>query len=351
VTIPDHFTIDIELTNRCNADCYFCPRAATPDQGLMTPETFEAALARAVEFEAVAKERTGRDVWVSLCGLGEPLINKHAVDFARAVVDAGLLCTVSSNGSLLDETKARALIDAGVKRFDINVGEKDDEYEAIYKLPWQRTLDNLLRFRELAEGRSAVNIILVDHRNDPAHIETMRSFWSGHGFTNFFAFPLINRGGSLPLDHMYFSERSEPAEARVILEERGGAPECVWPFTSQFIGFDGRYFLCCSDWEKRVPFSSVFDRSLIDIFGPKLDYTRNRGPLCTTCNGDSVNYIADRIRAVAEDPMMAFVGPEWQADQLIADRDETLGLLEQLSPGVTDRKLGAGRVTIPVRAI
>ena len=178
MTIPDHFTIDIELTNRCNADCYFCPRAATPDQGLMTPETFEAALARAVEFEAVAKERTGRDVWVSLCGLGEPLINKHAVDFARAVVDAGLLCTVSSNGSLLDETKARALIDAGVKRFDINVGEKDDEYEAIYKLPWQRTLDNLLRFRELAEGRSAVNIILVDHRNDPAHIETMRSFWS-----------------------------------------------------------------------------------------------------------------------------------------------------------------------------
>ena len=32
--------VDIEPTNRCNAKCYFCPRDATPHQGLMTPEVF-----------------------------------------------------------------------------------------------------------------------------------------------------------------------------------------------------------------------------------------------------------------------------------------------------------------------
>ena len=43
-------TVDIELTNRCNAKCYFCPRDQTPHQGLMTPEVFDQALARAIEF-------------------------------------------------------------------------------------------------------------------------------------------------------------------------------------------------------------------------------------------------------------------------------------------------------------
>ena len=44
------FTIDIELTNRCNAKCHFCPRDQTPHQGLMSPEVFEQALHRAVEY-------------------------------------------------------------------------------------------------------------------------------------------------------------------------------------------------------------------------------------------------------------------------------------------------------------
>ncbi len=40
-------TIDIEITNRCNATCHFCPRDATPHQGIMSVETFDKALARA----------------------------------------------------------------------------------------------------------------------------------------------------------------------------------------------------------------------------------------------------------------------------------------------------------------
>ncbi len=64
-------TIDIELTNRCNAKCYFCPRDQTPHQGLMSAEVFDQALVRAIEFREACKELHGRDdVRISLCGLG-----------------------------------------------------------------------------------------------------------------------------------------------------------------------------------------------------------------------------------------------------------------------------------------
>ena len=47
--------IDVELTNRCNARCGFCPRDATPHQGVMTVETFRQTLARVVEVRDQAR--------------------------------------------------------------------------------------------------------------------------------------------------------------------------------------------------------------------------------------------------------------------------------------------------------
>ncbi len=68
-------TIDIEITNRCNATCHFCPRDATPHQGIMDVDTFDRSLARAVEYRTVVNDVSGLELTVSLCGLGEPLPN------------------------------------------------------------------------------------------------------------------------------------------------------------------------------------------------------------------------------------------------------------------------------------
>ena len=75
------FSIDIEPTNRCNAKCHFCPRDQTPHQGLMSPEVFSQSLLRAAEYRDLALEKLGEDVDISLCGLGEPLLNRHTPEF------------------------------------------------------------------------------------------------------------------------------------------------------------------------------------------------------------------------------------------------------------------------------
>ena len=54
------FVIDMEVTNRCNAKCHFCPRDRTPHQGLMSPEVFEAGLQRAVEYRSSGRRPGGR---------------------------------------------------------------------------------------------------------------------------------------------------------------------------------------------------------------------------------------------------------------------------------------------------
>ena len=49
---------------------------------------------------------------------------------------------------------------------------------------------------------------------------------------------------------------------------------CGAPFGYLFIGYDGQYYLCCSDWKKETPMGSVFDESFLSVTEKKLRVRR-----------------------------------------------------------------------------
>lgn len=295
-----YLTIDIEVTNRCNATCHFCPRDATPHQGIMDVETFDRSLARAVEYREVVKNVSGLPVTVSLCGLGEPLINRNLVSYVQKVKAEGFKCSMSSNGALLTEEKAHALLDAGLDEIYINVSDIDEEYDRIYNLPFETTCKHITRFAELAEGRCTPVIILVDHREDRDHILAMEAFWRERGLKNFHDYSVINRGGALFVEHMQFEQYSEMVKARNDLTDGGAQPLCGAPWGFLFIGYDGNYYLCCSDWRKQASLGSVFDHSFLQVTRQKLAMVVSREPVCKTCNHDPVNMLTEELRALKD---------------------------------------------------
>jgi len=349
MTLPTTLTIDIEPTNRCNAECYFCPRDQTPHQGLMSPETFSAALARAVELRERLGSDSGHDLQVNLCGLGEPLLNRHTPDFVRQIKQAGFVCNMASNASLLDERRAEALLEAGLDEIDVNVGELGADYDDIYKVSWEKTYENLMRFADLSAGACAVRIILVDHREDPEHLATVEAFWRDAGFDSFHTFPLINRGGSLHRDDYDFSKRSDLDAARELLDAAGGEAICSLPFVSMIVGYDGIYYLCCSDWKKELDLGSVHDVSLIDVLRRKLEFTLNRDSLCDQCSLDPLNRIASTIEASKSGRN---VGLQWVVRETATDGAalrRLLGGLDSQLLSVQARPQPSGRRLIPVR--
>jgi MoaA/NifB/PqqE/SkfB family radical SAM enzyme len=292
-------TVDMEVTNRCNAKCHFCPRDRTPHQGLMTPAVFGKALERATEYRTMVADLPNPDVEISLCGLGEPLLNRDVVDYVRQARAAGFFVKMSSNGSLLEERRSAALLDAGLQQILINVGEEGDDYEAVYHLPFERTLENVVRFNEMATGICKVTMVIVDHRGDPDHVARMRQYWSDRGIEHAVTYEIMNRGGSLFVEHMQYGLYPEQAEAAARLERQLGGGLCAAPFLYLFVGYDGQYYLCCADWEKQAPIASIFDQSFIDIVGQKVAHLRTREPVCKTCNLDPLNRLTDEIRAEA----------------------------------------------------
>jgi MoaA/NifB/PqqE/SkfB family radical SAM enzyme len=329
-----HTRVDIELTNRCNAKCDFCPRDQTPHQGLMTPEIFEKTLERAIEYRALVREILGADLSVSLCGLGEPLLNKFAPSAVQRVREEEFRVGMSSNGALLDERRGRALLDAGLQEIFLNVGDRDDDYEATYALPFERTRENVVRFLEMAGDECKVWMVLVDHRRDPAHQAEMKAYWQSFGFTLFQEFSVMNRGGALFVDHMQFESYPELASARELLSHGDKVPICAAPFAYLFVGYDGNHYLCCSDWKKEVPLGTVFDRSFRDVIGDKLRHVAVRQPICRTCNLDPINHLTEELRSVAQGEADASsIAPLVESMQQV--NGEAYATLERLEPGVT----------------
>lgn len=322
-------TIDIEITNRCNATCHFCPRDATPHQGIMDVETFDKSLQRAVEYREVVKEVSGLPVVVSLCGLGEPLINRNAVSFVEKVKAEGFKCSMSSNGALLTEDKARALLDAGLDEIYINISDIHEEYEKVYNLPFDKSCENITRFAELAQGRCTPIIILVDHHNSRDHLKEMEKFWRARGLKNFHDYSVINRGGALFVEHMQFEQYSEMVRARRELTEGDVQPLCGAPWGFLFIGYDGNYYLCCSDWRKQASLGSVFDYSFLQVTRQKLAMVLSREPVCKTCNHDPINMLTDELRALGRGEVTEKEVDELRQSlrQVSRDIDQALGNL------------------------
>ena len=131
------------------------------------------------------------------------------------------------------------------------------------------------------------------------------------------------------------------------VEPRAGAPLCGAPFGYLFIGYDGQYYLCCSDWKKETPMGSVFDESFHSVTAKKLAYVTSREPVCKTCNLDPLNMLTEELRAVnggGRDKVDAMV------ESVVTHNAYVHGVLSKLGVSPTDAAPPPRR-TIPLRAI
>ena len=123
-------------------------------------------------------------------------------------------------------------------------------------------------------------------------------YWRKFGVKRFFAYDVINRGGALFVDHMQYEAMPQLARAQQMVADEGITPRCGAPFGYLFIGYDGQYYLCCSDWKKETPMGSIFDLSFRDVVAAKVAYVTSRTPVCRTCNIDPVNRLTEELAAL-----------------------------------------------------
>jgi MoaA/NifB/PqqE/SkfB family radical SAM enzyme len=102
-----------ETTRNCNLACVHCRASAT-----MGPHEGELGTAEALGILDQIAE-VGKPI-IILTG-GEPLLRSDIFDIARYGTDLGMRMVMALNGTLITETVARQLVEAGIQRISVSL--------------------------------------------------------------------------------------------------------------------------------------------------------------------------------------------------------------------------------------
>lgn len=153
--------VSLEVTHLCNLRCSFCEShgslQATPiterreyvgGRHTMSPDTV-AALCRSLARMHVAR--------VELSGKGDPIAHPQLAAIVRIIKEAGLICSLVTNGTLAQPDLAATLVETRLDRLNVSLNAASREvYERIAgKDLWEQAIGFL---REVLERRRAAGV-------------------------------------------------------------------------------------------------------------------------------------------------------------------------------------------------
>ncbi|MEW5984936.1 MAG: radical SAM/SPASM domain-containing protein [Acidobacteriota bacterium] len=236
--------VQIESTNICNAKCTFCPRDDMErKQGIM-----EMHLFRKVVDECA---RLGIS-HVRLHNYGEAFLDKRLPEKIKYAKQVGIPeVGVITNGSVLGEPVARAVVESGLDAINISLdaaGKQTFETTRI-GLKYDKVMANvegLVRIRR-EFGRSRPKLILSFVRqNNSAEEQAFIDRWSAIA-DKIHVTELHNWAGTL-------HSRSEVSFP------------CYRQWLTFTVLWDGRVSLCCADFDGRVTLGDVRHASIEEIW-------------------------------------------------------------------------------------
>lgn len=137
--IPKKFKrIHLELTNRCNFSCTFCPDSKlTRERRFMDPDLAVSALDQIADLNLTEK--------VTFHIMGEPLLHPNFFDILDHAGKIGLPVGLTTNGSLLTEKIISRLVERDLHQIDISLQTPDAE-------SFNLTRGTKIDFRKYREG-------------------------------------------------------------------------------------------------------------------------------------------------------------------------------------------------------
>jgi len=268
---PVLLSANLELTNRCNLKCTFCPTADGRMQrarGFMDEALFRRALDGAGPLE-----------FALLFQWGEPLLHPRFVELATEAARRGIRTLVTTNGTLLDDRRIAGLLEAGIDRVTVSVDGDERTHEAVRGIPLARTRDAVRRLvaaRDAAGSGTAVDVSMVVAPETEAATSAFRAAFA----------PEVDRVQTIPL-----------------LTQGERRTRCREPWRGGLVVLqDGRCTVCCVDHEGQLAVGDAKTERLADVWnGERMRALRRAHasgrlpPICAGCTEYPTDAAAPRF--------------------------------------------------------
>lgn len=261
--------INVDATMFCNLACIHCPYETVTKLKGKGRQNLSVDLHTKL-MDEIATAGKGHCRFIRYTGDGEPLLHPHLAEMvAYAYKRTGLSINVTTNGMLLTEARARALIEAGVAVFDVSIdahsqevygqvrvkGEIDVTYECTHRL---------IRLAKEYGGRSKVMVSFVRQPLNMHEADAFEAYWKAAGADFVVMRNLHSCAGNVPdMAQTMWAEAPSPRKP------------CLYPWERMVIKADGELTYCPADWKHIANIGNYADTTMAEIWqGPEMTALR-----------------------------------------------------------------------------
>lgn len=310
--------LKIKITSRCNLRCRMCGYWKTKTEETLTTEEWRRVLGEARALGARKVHFSG----------GEVFLRPDFLAVVEHAVGLGLKVNMTTNGTLIDQTKARRLRRIGVNSVSISLDGPDRESHQAVRgrdYAFKRSLKTIARLARPGPHRLKVRVNFVMMRDNFRRLPEMVELAARLGATDLVPMPVDEKGERRNrLSKAQILEYNRDIAPRVLeLRRRHGFPDlfervfpfgvteeevrrskkgeysrglferqsCLAPWLHAFIGWDGRVFLCCMTNGRIEPLGDVRHMTLREVFhGERFRKVRasfaalEHFPICARCD-------------------------------------------------------------------
>ncbi len=240
----------VEITNRCNLRCAFCPRTKRAPR-TMTPE----------EFALILDRLRGRVSYVYLHVMGEPLLHPQLGELLDLAAAREMKVCVTTNGTLLSRQGKLLLSAPALHKISVSLHSYEGSAGAIGQE--RRYLEDVWAFAEQAAERGVICALrLWNEGGMEARNGAILDFLREKTGQDAWPEP---RKGSFRLAERLYLERAEKFDWPELSAAEADTQFCYALRDQLGVLCDGTVVPCCLDHEGDVPLDNLFSQELDEI--------------------------------------------------------------------------------------
>lgn len=271
--------IAIELTNKCNFRCTFCP-PFTRKQGFMDIDLLKMIL-----------EKTKfTDDLVQLHFHGESLLHPKLAEAICLCKKYGLKVGLSTNGSLLDEKRSKLLIESQLDQLIIAFDGVSKEIYEKYRVNavYDKVKERILNYLSIKESMKAklpyTDLHVIKTAEAMPYIEDFVESWKKSSVDQITVKSFSTRAGQV--------SEAQAKEKDWYFGKRAKRYPCQWFWNAVIITYDGKVVPCCHDMEGKLILGDLKEKPMSEIWnGEKIQRIRRNeimgihdDNVCKKCN-------------------------------------------------------------------
>ncbi len=303
----------VEVTNRCNLACPTCQLGTD-----MAYKGYDKADLTFEQFKKIIDQIPSL-LYVTLQGVGEPLLNKDIMKMIKYCTDKGIATYINTNGTILTETKSKELIEAGLCNLSVSVNSFNQEVFAQTRSGASITkiAENIKRFIEIKKEKNVkkpiVSFRAILMKETEPHMEELVFKADELGidvlyiqlFMSMIADKNLMDSTLKPSEIEAFAEKLETwrkqVKTGIVTESFGRSSnnlgQCKLPWFSPNVTAEGYVTPCCTISNPSIiNMGNVFETSFEQIWNSdkfidfRGNFYRKQPKACIGCQSYKLNY-------------------------------------------------------------